>query len=118
MPLFNLSTNVKLDEAQIASLFPELVSCIAKNIGKPEYEVMIVLKESVSIVFSGSTEAAAYGELVSVGAGYLTPDANQKITSGLAELLEAKLNIPKIRFFLKFFDSPGSMFGWNGNVMA
>lgn len=75
---------------------------------------MIVLKGSVPMAFGGTEQPAAYGELVSIGG--LNPDVNKKLSAAVAEILSSKLSVPKSRFFLKFFDSKGSFFGWNGST--
>ncbi|KAF1898242.1 hypothetical protein Lal_00033008 [Lupinus albus] len=63
---------------------------------------MVGLEGSIPISFGGSEEAAAYAELVSIGA--LNPDINNKLSAALSFILETKLSIPKSRFFLKFYD--------------
>lgn len=64
---------------------------------------MIVLKGSVPIAFGGTEEPAAYGEVVSIGG--LNSDVNKKLSAAIAEVLEAKLSVPKSRFYLKFYDT-------------
>lgn len=76
--------------------------------------VMIVLKGSIPIAFGGTEEPAAYGELVSIGG--LNANVNKKLSAAVAEILETKLSVPKSRFFLKFYDTKGSFFGWNGST--
>lgn len=76
--------------------------------------VMVVLKGSVPMAFGGTEEPAAYGELVSIGG--LNPDTNKKLSAAIASILETKLSVPKDRFFLKFYDTKGSFFGWNGST--
>lgn len=114
MPCLNISTNIKLDGVDISSVLSEATSAVAKVIGKPEAYVMIVLKGSVPVSFGGTEDPAAYGELVSVGG--LNADVNKKLSAAIANILETKLSIPKGRFFLKFYDSKGSFFGWNGTT--
>ncbi|EEF35707.1 macrophage migration inhibitory factor homolog isoform X2 [Ricinus communis] len=114
MPCLNLSTNVPLDGVDTSAILSEATSSVAKIIGKPEAYVMIVLKGSVPIAFGGTEEPAAYGELVSIGG--LTPDTNKKLSAAIAAILETKLSVPKSRFFLKFYDTKGSNFGWNGST--
>lgn len=70
--------------------------------------VMIVLKGSVPIAFGGTEEPAAYGELVSIGG--LNADVNKKLSAEVAGILETKLSVPKLRFFLKFYDTKASEF--------
>ncbi|KAI3525727.1 hypothetical protein L2E82_01463 [Cichorium intybus] len=114
MPCLNLSTNVNLEGVDTSSILSEATSTVAKLIGKPEAYVMIVLKGSVPMAFGGTEQPAAYGELVSIGG--LNPDVNKKLSAAVAEILSSKLSVPKSRFFLKFFDSKGSFFGWNGST--
>ncbi|XP_057983345.1 uncharacterized protein LOC131168128 isoform X1 [Malania oleifera] len=114
MPCLNISTNVTLEGVDSSSILSEATSTVAKIIGKPENYVMIVLKGSVPIAFGGTEQPAAYGELVSIGG--LNPDTNKKLSAAISGILETKLCVPKSRFFLKFFDTKGSNFGWNGST--
>lgn len=114
MPCLNISTNVNLEGIDTSSVLSEATSIVAKLIGKPEAYVMIVLKGSVPMSFGGTEQPAAYGELVSIGG--LNADVNKKLSAAIADILETKLSIPKSRFFLKFYDTKGSFFGWNGST--
>ncbi|KAI5392123.1 hypothetical protein KIW84_076784, partial [Lathyrus oleraceus] len=114
MPCLNLSTNVNLDGVDTSSILSEATSTVATIIGKPESYVMIVLKGSVPISFGGTEQPAAYGELVSIGG--LNPDVNKKLSAAISAIIETKLSVPKSRFFLKFYDTKGSNFGWNGST--
>lgn len=64
--------------------------------------VRIVLKGSIPIVFGGTEQPAAYGELVSIG-GH-NPEVNKKLSAAISAILETKLSVPKARFLLKFYD--------------
>ncbi|XP_028764505.1 macrophage migration inhibitory factor homolog [Neltuma alba] len=114
MPCLNLSTNVSLDGVDTSAILSEATSSLAKLIGKPEAYVMVVLKGSVPISFGGNEQPAAYGELVTIGG--LGPDENKKLSAAISSILETKLSVPKSRFFLKFYGSKGSEFGWNGST--
>uniref|UniRef100_A0A2P2K2G4 Uncharacterized protein MANES_09G111500 n=1 Tax=Rhizophora mucronata TaxID=61149 RepID=A0A2P2K2G4_RHIMU len=114
MPCLNLSTNVSLEGIDTSTILSEATSTVASIIGKPSAYVMIVLKGSVPIAFGGTEQPAAYGELVSIGG--LNPDVNKKLSAAISSILESKLSVPKGRFFLKFYDSKGSNFGWNGST--
>ncbi|KAG8377077.1 hypothetical protein BUALT_Bualt09G0130900 [Buddleja alternifolia] len=85
-----------------------------RNIFQRRYYVMIVLKGSVPMAFGGTEQPAAYGELVSIGG--LNSDVNKKLSGAIANILETKLSVPKSRFYLKFYDTKGSNFGWNGST--
>ncbi|XP_020087327.1 macrophage migration inhibitory factor homolog [Ananas comosus] len=114
MPCLNLSTNVSLESVDTSAILAEATKIVANLIGKPEAYVMIVLKGSVPMLFGGTEQPTAYGELVSIGG--LNPDVNKKLSAAVASILETKLSIPKSRFYLKFYDTKGSYFGWNGST--
>nr|CAD1828846.1 unnamed protein product [Ananas comosus var. bracteatus] len=114
MPCLNLSTNVSLEGVDTSAILAEATKIVANLIGKPEAYVMIVLKGSVPMLFGGTEQPTAYGELVSIGG--LNPDVNKKLSAAVASILETKLSIPKSRFYLKFYDTKGSYFGWNGST--
>ncbi|KAK4268522.1 hypothetical protein QN277_025172 [Acacia crassicarpa] len=114
MPCLNVSTNVNLDGVDTSAILSEATSTVSKLIGKPENYVMVVLKGSVPMSFGGTEQPAAYGELVSIGG--LNPDVNKKLSAAISSILETKLSVPKSRFFLKFYDTKGSNFGWNGST--
>ncbi|KAJ3676460.1 hypothetical protein LUZ60_003872 [Juncus effusus] len=114
MPCLDLSTNVSLEGVETSAILAEASKTVAKLIGKPEAYVMVLLKGSVPMAFGGTEEPTAYGELVSIGS--LSPDVNKKLSAGISAILESKLSVPKSRFYLKFYDSKGSNFGWNGST--
>ncbi|XP_074559042.1 uncharacterized protein LOC141814980 isoform X1 [Curcuma longa] len=103
MPCLNLSTNIRLEDVDTSAVLSEATKIISDIVGKPESYVMVVLKGSIPILFGGTQQPAAYGELVSIGG--LDPDVNKKLSAGIADILENNLSIPKSRFFLKFYDS-------------
>ncbi|VVA14331.1 PREDICTED: macrophage migration [Prunus dulcis] len=103
MPCLYISTNVNLDGFDTDSIFSEATKAISSITGKPEDYVMVLLKGSVPISFGRSTsEPAAYGELVAMG-GINKPVKRQLIAT-LGTIMEARLSIPKTRFFLKVVD--------------
>lgn len=114
MPCLNITTNVSLDGIDTSAILAEATSSVAKIIGKPEAYVMVILKGSVPIAFGGSEQPAAYGELVSIGG--LNPETNKKLSAAIASIFETKLFVPKNRYFLKFYDTKGSNFGFNGGT--
>jgi len=114
MPSLNISTNVPLEGLNTSEILSETSKSVAKIIGKPEAYVMVQLKGSVAISFGGTEEPAAYGELVSIGG--LGSDTNKKLSAAIATILDAKLKVPKSRFYIKFYDVKRSDFGWNGTT--
>ncbi|KAK2647448.1 hypothetical protein Ddye_014937 [Dipteronia dyeriana] len=69
----------------------------------PDNFVMVVLKGSVPISFNGNKEPAAYAEIVSMGG--INREVKRKLIATIGSILQAKLSIPKTRFFLKVYDT-------------
>ncbi|KAB5520090.1 hypothetical protein DKX38_024409 [Salix brachista] len=65
--------------------------------------VMVILKGTVAISFNGNKEPAAYAEIVSMGG--ITKQVKRNLIATLGRILEAKLSIPRARFFLKVYDT-------------
>ncbi|KAG6499420.1 hypothetical protein ZIOFF_039206 [Zingiber officinale] len=91
MPCLNLSTNIRLEDVDTSAVLSEATKTIADIVGKPESYVMVVLKGSIPILFGGTQQPAAYGELVSIGG--LNPDVNKKLSAGISDILENNLPI-------------------------
>lgn len=103
MPTLNLFTNVPVDGVVASDILKDATKAIAKTIGKPESYVMVLINGGVPIAFAGTEEAAAYGELISIGG--LNPSVNAKLSSIIAEILQTKLSIDSSRFYIKFYDA-------------
>ncbi|KAI9154561.1 hypothetical protein LWI28_028103 [Acer negundo] len=103
MPCLYISTNVNLDAVDIDPVFSDATKAVADIIGKPEHFVMVVLKGSVPISFNGNKEPAAYAEIVSMGG--INREVKRKLIATIGSVLQAKLSIPKTRFFLKVYDT-------------
>ncbi|KAH0654990.1 hypothetical protein KY285_029872 [Solanum tuberosum] len=108
MPTLNLFTNLPVDAVIASDILKDATKAVAKIIGKPESYVMILLNGGVPIAFAGTEAPAAYGELISIGG--LGPSVNGKLSSTIAEILQTKLSIDSDRFYIKFYDSPVSLY--------
>ncbi|KAH0652363.1 hypothetical protein KY289_030041 [Solanum tuberosum] len=108
MPTLNLFTNLPVDAVIASDILKDATKAVAKIIGKPESFVMILLNGGVPIAFAGTEAPAAYGELISIGG--LGPSVNGKLSSTIAEILQTKLSIDSDRFYIKFYDSPVSLY--------
>ncbi|KAG7534554.1 Macrophage migration inhibitory factor [Arabidopsis thaliana x Arabidopsis arenosa] len=114
MSTLNLFTNVPVDVVTSSDILKDATKTVAKIIGQPESSVMILFNSGVPIAFAGSEEPAAYGQLVSIGG--LGPDVNGKLSEKISEILQAKLDIASSRFYISFYESPPSFFGFNGST--
>jgi len=65
MPLLNITTNIKIDNAKNFALLSSKTT--ADILGKPESYVMVIVKDEQTLTFAGNDEAAAFVELKSLG---------------------------------------------------
>lgn len=114
MPTLNITTNVPSDGVTNSDILKDLSKAVAQTLGKPEAYVMISVRGGIPMSFAGTEEPTAYGEVISIGA--LGPEPNKKLSAAVSGILEAKLKIPKNRFYIKFYDVKRSDFGWNGST--
>jgi phenylpyruvate tautomerase len=111
MPLLELKTTVSLTEAKRDELLAALSKIVARDLGKPEQYVMVIL-ESEPMLMSGLPGPAAFADIRSIGG--LSPAVNQKLACDLSEILRNQAGIPLDRIYLNFTDVPAAAWGWNG----
>ena len=75
---------------------------------------MISVSTDKPMLFGGSGEPCAFGELISIGA--IGEQQNKATSASLAAVVEKHCGVPPGRFYLKFFDVARSNFGWNGST--
>ncbi|XP_010529150.1 PREDICTED: macrophage migration inhibitory factor homolog [Tarenaya hassleriana] len=102
MPCLNIETNVKLEGVETEAFFSEVTRAVASIIGRPQNMVMVVLKGSIDIRFGGTEEAAAFGEIVSMGG--ITKRVKRQLISAVGSILHSRVGVPPSRFVLKVLD--------------
>lgn len=111
MPVLNIQTNQAISDEQ--SLLAEASKLVARELGKPESYVMVILQPPVPMLFAGTDEPLAYLELKSIG---LQESQTAGLSAALCQLLNDKLAIPPQRIYIEFADAPRKMFGWNSGT--
>lgn len=115
MPLLKLQLSIALEEKKKEALLKSLSKMVAKEIGKPERYVMVLLEES-AIIISGETDPAAFADIRSIGG--LSGSVNKKLSDTLCSLLKENLGIPGDRVYMNFTDVSASDWGWNGSTFG
>lgn len=87
-----------------------ITSVLMNELGKPEKFIMVAIEPVTDMLFSGSSDPAAFVELKSIG---LPPEKITGLSATICTLLNEKLSLPPDRIYIEFTDSPGNMFGWN-----
>jgi len=110
MPFVKLQTNIELDETLRKQLLKQVSSLTASQLNKPENYVMVVIEESCSMLFAGTTEPLCYVELKSIS---LPENKTSTISGALCELIKTTVGINPDRVYIEFADAQRSMWGWN-----
>lgn len=114
MPTFNLQTNVPGDRVSASQIIADLSKAVASAVGKPESYVLVSLDTGKPMMFGGTEEPCAYGELISIGS--IGGEKNKKISAALAEVVQRHLGVPSNRLYIKFYDVARTDFGWSGST--
>jgi phenylpyruvate tautomerase len=113
MPYLKIQANRAIPAEQANALLTAASQTVASELGKPERYVMVELTTNTAMLFGGSSEAAAYLELKSIG----LPTARTKaLSEALCSLLETALGISPSRVYIEFIDIKGSLWGWNNSI--
>ncbi|PSC70071.1 DNA ligase [Micractinium conductrix] len=107
-------TNVPGDRVSSSQINADLSKAVSAATGKPEAYVMVSFEPGKAMIFGGTEEPCAYGELISIGA--IGGEKNKKISTALAEVVQRHLGVPSSRFYIKFYDVSRSDFGWSGTT--
>jgi phenylpyruvate tautomerase PptA (4-oxalocrotonate tautomerase family) len=111
MPLLKVQTNREVsDKKKIMEGATELLS---KVLSKPTQYIMVIIEDSVDMMFAGTNAPLAYVELKSIG---LPESHTPNISADLCRFIEDNLGVPQNRIYIEFADAKRSMFGWNGGT--
>ncbi|XP_057523803.1 uncharacterized protein LOC130803627 [Amaranthus tricolor] len=103
MPSLYITTNVNLEGVDVQPIFSEATTAVASIIGRPQHLVMVVLKGSVPIQFTGTEEPAAFGQLISMGG--INKIVKKNLITSIGGILQTHLSIPPARFFCHVVDT-------------
>lgn len=110
MPLLRLTTNLELHQESEQAAAAALSTMAARQLGKPESYVMIVVQSGQAMLFGGTDEACAYLELKSLG---LPEDRTADLSAAICEHLKEHLGIDPGRIYIEFSSPPRHLWGWD-----
>lgn len=111
MPLLEITTNTKLDNAQVIA--EKASKLIAEMLSKPESYVMVKVIAEQTLIFAGNDEPSAHLKLKSLG---LAEDQTSYYSSTLCSFIQTELNIDTARIYIEFFNPERHMWGWNNKT--
>ena len=111
MPLLKIQTNNDVNNAQQDRLLGLLSALTARELGKPEQYVMVILEAGTPMMFAGSDAPALYLELKSIG---LPEQQTSTLSRDLSQAIEEEMGIPAERIYIEFTNAARHLWGWNG----
>jgi phenylpyruvate tautomerase len=115
MPMIRVQLSFTLDQEKQSALMRDLSQSVAKQLGKPESYMMVVL-ESASILMGGKPEAAAFFEVRSVGT--VSKDQAVSLSKAVGEILSRTTGVHNDRIYSNFAGVPGAMWGFDGGTFG
>lgn len=110
MPYISVKTSFIPEENKVNLIKTELGKAIETIPGKTERWLMVSFDTQKYMFFSGDKSPAAMIE-VSVF-GKADPDAYEKLTEKICNIIEKELSIPASRIYVKYSEIEN--WGWNG----
>mgnify|MGYP003952307399 CR=1 FL=1 len=115
MPLFELRTNQKPPKETVKSMASELSLLCSEMLNKSEGYVMVNIQVGQSLIFSGTDDPAAFGELRSID---LPGNEIAALSTRICSFLSNRLDVPNNRIYLSFVDIDRNNWGWNGKTFG
>ena len=113
MPLFEVRTNQKPSKEETAVIASELSRVCSSLLRKSEDFVMVNFQVDQTLLFAGTVEPAAFGELRSIN---LPIDETNALAARICSFLSERLDIAENRIYLSFIDIERQNWGWNGKT--
>lgn len=113
MPYLKIQTNLQFSEGKRKPVMSKASQLLAKQLGKPESYVMVLMEPGLSMLFGGTSEPTAFLELKSIS---LPENAVQSLAKALCGFMEEELGVQQERVYIEFSDARGKMWGWNGGT--
>lgn len=115
MPSLTIHTNIHLEGFDTEKVLKLATRLMAESLEKPENVVMVRLEARSHLMFGGTTDPAAFVEVISLG---LPDEAPAQLSESLSRFLKDNPGIRQERVFLHFPRVPRTHFGWNGKTFA
>jgi len=113
MPTLIIQTNAALAPEQRRCALAAASASLARELGKPESYVMVILQTNPDMLFAGDDAPLAYLELKSLG---LPESRTAELSAALCGLMTEHFGVPAARVYIELTSPPRHLFGWNGGT--
>jgi phenylpyruvate tautomerase PptA (4-oxalocrotonate tautomerase family) len=115
MPLLRITTNQTVTPEIQTRILKTLSAKVAALLGKSENYVMTAWLPAANMTFGGQAVPAAYIELDSIG---LAPEQAKQLSQTLCATIADHTEIETDAIYIKFYDAPRALWGWNGSTFG
>lgn len=116
MPLIRVQVSEPVEQEQQTSMMRGLSATVAREMGKPESYMMVLLETEIPMLMGQSAEPAALVEVRSVGT--ISPDQARSLSKAIGEILEQSVGIGAGRVYINFAGVSPAMWGYDGRTFG
>jgi len=118
MPTLQIKTNVKTSTEQQKQILKDCSGVFSRLMGKPEKMTMVLLDDSISMIFDGSFDPSAFCKVSYVDSIVNLGEFERKqLSNEICELMHTHFRIPSKRVFIIFDKKTSTEWGWNGTTV-
>ena len=115
MPLLRITTNQATKPETKTQILKTLSTEVATLLGKPENYVMTAWLPETIMTFGGQIKPTAYVELDSIG---LIPEQAKQLSQTICTVIADHTDIEPSATYIKFYDAPRALWGWDSGTFG
>jgi phenylpyruvate tautomerase len=116
MPLLKLETSVVLSPEKKSSLLLSLTKVLARDTGKAERHVMVVIEDGAAVMMAGQVVSGAFVDVRGIGG--LTGKVNRQLSEDICTILQQECSISPEAVYLNFTDVKADNWGFNRSTFG
>lgn len=116
MPMIRVMTSTDIAADDRPGLMARLSAAVAKELGKPESYMMVVLVPNTPMLMGAKSDPSVLVEVKSVGT--ISPQQARTLSSAVADILTEATGIPEERIYSNYTGVPGAMWGFGSRTFG
>ena len=115
MPLLRITANQTITPEIQTRILKKLSTEVATCLEKSESYVMTAWLPEATMTFGGQITPTAYVELDSIG---INPEQAKQLSQTICTIIADQTDIQPDATYIRFYDAPRSLWGWNGETFG
>lgn len=115
MPLLRITTNQTAAPETQTQVLKNLSAKIATLLGKSENYVMTAWLPEAAMTFGGQSVPSAFVEMDSIG---LSAEQAKQLSQVICNAIEDQTDISSNNIYIRFYDAPRALWGWDGTTFG